>query len=117
VNNDYAITSPPLYINLETLFYANMSKGNYHSGLAAISEVISFFQQHRYFTQQTLPDLDPVIDKLNFEMRNLDVLDVNHVLGQFGAKYLPCVMYKVRLLPFDGPAISGRVAEVQGITP
>lgn len=116
-SGNFAVKSPSLYVLLDVMFYANMAKGSYDLALAEISEVISFFQQNRFFTPRSLPDLDPAIKKLAFEMRNLDLLDVNHVLGQFGAKYLPSVMYKVRLLPFDGPAASGQVGDVQGVQP
>lgn len=111
----YATVSPPLYINLYVLFYANLSGGKYREALSGISSTISFFQQTPTFTRDTLPDLDPQIEKLTFEFSNLDVTELNYVMGLLGAKYLPSVYYKVRLLPFKADAILGKVPAVQGL--
>lgn len=114
-NDTYSIVTPPLYIDLFVLFYANFFDRNYGEGLTMISETISFFQQYPVFTQDTLPGLDPVIDKLRFEMVNLAVSDLNYLMGMMSAKYLPSVYYKVRLLPFQSDAIKGEVPAVQGL--
>jgi hypothetical protein len=114
-NDTYSIVTPPLYIDLFVLFYANFFDRNYGEGLTMISETISFFQQYPVFTQDTLPGLDPVIDKLRFEMVNLAVSDLNYLMGMMSAKYLPSVYFKVRLLPFQSDAIKGEVPAVQGL--
>jgi hypothetical protein len=114
-NDTYSIVTPPLYIDLFVLFYANFFDRNYGEGLTMISETISFFQQYPVFTQDTLPGLDPVIDKLRFEMVNLAVSDLNYLMGMMSAKYLPSVYFKVRLLPFQSDAIRGEVPAVQGL--
>jgi Pvc16 N-terminal domain len=107
----YAIVSPPLYINLYVLFYANLA---YKVALSTISATISFFQQMPTFTRDSLPGLDPQIDKLSFEFTNLDITELNYVMGLLGTKYLPSVYYKVRLLPFQGDAVMGQVPAAQG---
>ena len=107
----YAIVSPPLFINLFVLFYANLA---YKVALSAASSVVSFFQQTPTFTRDTLPGLDPQIDKLQFEFTNLDITDLNYVMGLLGTKYLPSVYYKVRLLPFQSDAMSSTTPAAQG---
>jgi len=107
----YAIVSPPLYINLYVLFYANLA---YKVALGAISATISFFQQTPTFTRDTLPGLDPQIEKLSFEFTNLDITELNYVMGLLGTKYLPSAYYKVRLLPFQADAMMGQVPAAQG---
>lgn len=114
-NGDFVTKSPPLYVGLYVVFYANMTHSNYEQGLSAISSTISYFQQNPSFTQQTIPDLNPAIERLTFEFKNVDLLDWNHVVGMLGVNYMPSVMYKVRLLPFDGRAIGGRVPAVEGL--
>jgi len=113
--NSYAVVAPPLYIDLYVLFYANFSGKNYREGLTAISRTITFFQQNLWFTQSTLPDLDPRIDKLTFELTNLDPIDLNYILGLTGAKYLPSVYYKVRMIPFVSDAMQAQSPAVQGL--
>jgi Pvc16 N-terminal domain len=113
--NSFAVVSPPLYIDLFILFYANFSGKNYREGLTAISRTITFFQQNLWFTPATLPGLDPRIDKLTFELTNLDPIDLNYILGLTGAKYLPSVYYKVRMIPFVSDAMQAQSPAVQGL--
>ena len=113
--NRYAVVAPPLYIDLFILFYANFSGKNYAEGLAAISRTIAFFQQNLWFTHDNLPDLDPRIDKLTFEMTNLDAVDLSYLMGLTGTKYLPTVYYKVRMIPFDSEAIQAEAPAVKGL--
>jgi hypothetical protein len=113
--NRYAIVAPPLYIDLFVLFFANFSDSNYAEGLGVISQTIAFFQRSPWFTQDSLPGLDPDIEKLTFEMVNLEMADLNYLMGMIGAKYLPSVLYKVRVLPFRSEAMQGQVPGVQGV--
>ena len=113
--NRYAVVAPPLYIDLFILFYANFSGKNYAEGLSAIQRTITFFQQNLWFTHDNLPGLDARIDKLTFEMTNLDPTDLNYILGLTGAKYLPSVYYKVRMIPFESDAMQAQVPAAQGV--
>ncbi|MDX1998909.1 MAG: DUF4255 domain-containing protein [Thermoanaerobaculia bacterium] len=111
----FAVVPPPLYIDLYLLFWANFTEKNYPEGLELIAYTITFFQQNPVFTHETLPGLDPSIDKLTFEFTNLDLTELNYLLGLFGAKYLPSVYYKVRLIPFVSDAIQRETSAVQGV--
>lgn len=99
--------APPLYIDLYVLLYANFSDKNYQQGLVMISETISFFKQNPSFTDENLPGLDAVTNKLTIEMVSLDFADLNYLMGLLGVKYLPSVYYKIRLIPFFNEARSG----------
>jgi hypothetical protein len=114
-NDSYVVVAPPIYINLYLLLYANFSDGHYRDGLAMISDTIAFFQQNSYFTQSSLPGLDPVINKLAVEMVNLDLHEVNYLLGMMGAKCLPSVYYKLRLIPYDSDDMQAQTGGVQGV--
>ncbi|MEM9596575.1 MAG: DUF4255 domain-containing protein [Acidobacteriota bacterium] len=114
-NETYASVPAPLYINLYVLFMANFFNRNYAEGLSLISRVISFFQQNPVFTHQSLPSLDPSIDKLTFEMVNLDEVGLNYLLGLVGCKYLPTTYYKLRMIPFQTDAMEAEVPAVQGL--
>lgn len=111
----FAIVKPPIYVNLHLMFMANFSDKNYGDGLAAISRILSFFQQNPCFTQANAPDLQPGIDKLTMDMENLTPVDVNYVMGILGTKYLPSVYYRLRLLPFDANAVQARTYGVMGV--
>jgi hypothetical protein len=113
--NQYGLITPPLYIDLFVLFFANFNDKNYPEGLGVISRTISFFQQNPWFTRENLPGLDPEIDKLTFEMVNLEMTDLNYLMGMIGAKYLPSVYYKVRVIPFRSDAMRAQVPPVHGV--
>ncbi len=110
----FALVQPPLYIDLFILFIANFYDRNYVQGLGMISRTISFFQQNPWFTRDTLPALGPGIDKITMEFTNLDLLEVNYLMGMLGTKYLPSVYYKLRMLPFGSDAMQADVPAARG---
>jgi hypothetical protein len=111
----YAVVAPPLYIDLYLLFMANFQDRTYAEGLALISRTISFFQQNPYFTPDSLPGLPADITKLQFEFTNVELTELNYLMGLAGVKYLPSVYYKVRLLPFADDALLATVPGVSGL--
>lgn len=113
-NGEFGIVSPPLYIDLHLIFLANFVDHAYPNGLVAISRIISFFQQTPAFTHATAPDLPPSVDKLTLEFTNLSPMDANYVLGMLGARYLPSVFYKLRMIPFASDAMSSRAYPARG---
>ena len=110
----YQVVQPPIYIDLYILFLANFYDDRYAQGLAMISRTISYFQQNPWFTTAIMPDLPPAIDRLTMEISNLDLLEVNYLMGMIGAKYLPSAYYKLRMLPFTSDPIRGVVQPVEG---
>jgi hypothetical protein len=50
-------------------------------------------------------------------MVNLEMTDLNYLMGMIGAKYLPSVYYKVRVIPFRSDAMRGQVSAVHGVEP
>jgi hypothetical protein len=114
-NNEYSIVAPPLYVDLYVWVIANFYDPNYAEGLGMISLAISFFQQNPVFTPATLPDLPPGVDRLTWEMTNLDPLNLSYLMGIAGVKYLPSAYYKVRMIPFIGGAVQRQEPGVAGI--
>lgn len=93
--------SSALTINLYVLFSAYFSNGNYPEALRFISFIIAYFQQNSVFTRLNTPRLDKDIEKLVFELATISPEQLNNVWGSLGAKYMPSVIYKVRMLTFD----------------
>ena len=88
--------NPEIKLNLFVLIVANFS--NYRTGLEFLSAAIRFFQSKSVFTPANTPALNVAIQKLIVEMMTLSFEQQNHKWGSLGAKYLPSVMYKVRML-------------------
>lgn len=111
----YSQVAPPLYVDLYVLVTANFYDAGYTEGLTALTQAISFFQQNPWFTPATLPGLPPGVDKLTWEMANLEPMGLSYVMGLAGIKYLPSAYYKVRMLPFQGGATQAQLPAVQGV--
>lgn len=109
-----AVVSPPLYIDIHLMFMANFTEKNYSDGLAAISRLISYFQQTPYYDSSNAPMLVPAFDKLTLEFENLSPVDVNYVMSMLGTRYLPSAFYKLRMIPFASTAMQGRAYAVGG---
>ncbi|MEY2632022.1 MAG: hypothetical protein RIR00_676 [Pseudomonadota bacterium] len=97
-------SAPPLHLNLFVMLSAHFSGSNYPEALKLLSAAIQFFQQKPVFTHQNTPDLDPRIDKLVLDIENLSVQDQASLWGSIGNKYQPSVLYKIRMVTFDGQA-------------
>jgi len=96
-----ATSYPPLYLNLFVMVAGHFSGGNYPEALKFISNTISFFQSHPVFDHQNSPDLDGKIEKLIMDIENLNMQDLSNLWGVLGGKYLPSILYKVRMVVFD----------------
>lgn len=101
-DNKLKVAPPPLYVDLSVMLVANFGPDSYAEGLGAISRTISFFQQHPVFDQANMPSLDPAVGRLTFELSNLSIPEVNDLITLAGIRYHPLVLYKVRMIPFDG---------------
>jgi hypothetical protein len=116
--NKAGVVNPPVYVNIYVLIMAYFEGQNYTEGLKYLSYVINFFQTNCVFNRHNLPGLDRGIDKLTFELANIEPSALSYVLSMTGAKYLPSVYYKVRMFAFQQYAIQGEVSVVsQGDNP
>jgi hypothetical protein len=88
--------NPEIKLNLYILISAYFN--DYATGLEYLSGAVRFFQGTNVFTHQNTPSLDPSIQKLIIELYTLNFEQQNHLWGSLGAKYLPSVVYKVRMI-------------------
>lgn len=96
INGQEVRVQPELKLNLYVLFIAN--RNNYEESLKFISHVITFFQGKNVFTPQNSPELDSDIEKLIVELSTVTYEQLNNLWGAMGAKYMPSVLYKIRML-------------------
>ncbi|GGI52872.1 DUF4255 domain-containing protein [Oxalicibacterium solurbis] len=96
-----AVGAQPLFLNLYVMVAANFNGTSYPEALKLISSAISFFQRQAVFDHQSTPDLDPRIERLILDLENLKIQDLNNVWGLLSGKYLPSVLYKVRMITID----------------
>ncbi len=96
--------APPLYIDLHVGFIANFSGRSYARGLESISRTISYFHNNFYFDASNIPGFPPEINKITFELIDMNVKDTKDIVEMLGVHYRPAVFYKVRMLPFTSYA-------------
>ena len=105
--------SAPLHLNLSLMFAAYFAGSNYPEALKSISTTVRFFQMNPVFDHQNTPDLDRDIERLSLEIENLDIQQLSNLWGILSTRYLPSIMYKVRMVTIDANAVK---AEVPNIT-
>ncbi|MCP5275673.1 MAG: DUF4255 domain-containing protein [Burkholderiales bacterium] len=101
-------SSAGLHFNLYVMLTANFSGTNYAEALKFLSSTISFFQRNPLFTHQNTPDMDRRIEKLILDIENLSIQDLSNLWSALGGKYMPSILYRIRMVTFDAEEISGR---------
>lgn len=100
------VTNPDIKLNLYIQFAAfsdNKASGlsAYERSLLLLDQVVFFFQYRSVFSNSQYPVLmNSGIEKLLVEPVSLTFEQLNHLWATLGAKYLPSVIYKCRMLIF-----------------
>lgn len=93
--------NPEIKLNLLIMLAISPAKTDYAGALERLSEAITFFQGTSFFEKAWFPALGPEIEQLSVELYSLTLEQQNQLWASLGAKYLPSVVYKVRLLVID----------------
>jgi hypothetical protein len=107
-----ASQSQPVHLNLLVMFAANFGGSNYPEALKFLSSTVSFFQSRPLFNHQNAPDLDRRIDKLTLEIENLSLSDLSNLWGILSGKYMPSVLYRMRLVSIDASQINALLPRI-----
>lgn len=109
---------PAAHLNADLLLAFEFQ--DYATSLHNLSKTIEHFQRKPLFTPSTQsePDSEPfptTIEKLAFEMLNLNFEELNHLWGAIGAAYVPSVVYRVRLVKAqaDAAAVTPELTTIQ----
>jgi len=103
----------PVHLNLLLVFSSHFA--NYMTALTRLSQVVTYFQNHKRFDPATFPGvltglpLDSNL-KVTMELVSLNLEELNHVWGALGGRALPFVTYRARLVVMQ----EDRVAEGAG---
>lgn len=99
---DYSLNTP-FNFNMDVLVTGLFS--DYAESLKFLSEAIYFFQAKNVFNHQNSPGLDDRIQQLTFEVIKLSYHEAHSLWTALGAKYMPSVLLKVRMLSFQSDEI------------
>jgi hypothetical protein len=107
--------NPNIKLNLYILISANFAAGDaggntnttgiYTEGLKQLSYVIGFFQGKNVFTPDNSPALPAELKRLVIELYSYSFEQQYNFWSVVGAKYLPSVLYKVRMLVYQEKAL------------
>lgn len=106
-NTGIVYQKPTIFLNLYVLFATNLN--SYEESLTRLSYIIQFFQFQNVFTTLDSPGLPQGIDKLIFDLKTLSFQDLNNLWGILGSKYLPSVVYILRLVTISSDFEMGNV--------
>ena len=106
-NGDVTVSKQraPIYLNLYVLFAVNLRR--YEDALDYLSRIIIFFQKQNVFEGQSYPELSAVnIERMVFDLYSLRFEELNQMWGVLGGKYVPSVLYRIRLIALqDAPEV------------
>ncbi len=91
--------NPKVHLNLYVLFSAN--RNNYLEALKNISYVVQFFQYRNVFDAGNSPDLPMKVERLICDLCSFSFEQSNQMWSVLGGKYIPSVLYKVRLVHIE----------------
>ena len=100
------VTAPPLHLNLYLMVAGYFNGSNYQESLKFISNTVRFFQAQPVLNHANTPEMDPRIDRLVLDIENLDIQQLSNLWGVLSGKYLPSVLYKVRMVTVDAGAVT-----------
>ncbi|HUG26174.1 DUF4255 domain-containing protein [Piscinibacter sp.] len=106
------MSNAPIHLNPMVMFAANFGGSNYPEALKFISSAISFFQGRPVFDHQNTPELDGRIDRLVLEMEPLSVSDLSNLWGILSGKYVPSVLYRMRMVTIDSAQLTSQAPRV-----
>ena len=116
--------NPEIKLNLFILISANFQDtqdadpADYEEGLKQLSYVIAFFQSKNVFTPSNSPsmsEIDSNLQKLVVELYSYSFEQLYNFWTVVGAKYLPSVLYRVRLIRFQERSIKSTALPIEKI--
>lgn len=110
-----SVKNPPINLDLYIMFSANFTDTNYLEGLRFLSLVTRFFQGKSLFSPRDTPGLSASHQKITFNMFNLDIGNLSNLWGAIGAKYMPSVVYKVRMITISEDRLLDELTPLGGL--
>ena len=107
------LAPPPVCLNLRVMFAASFNSGHYAQALRLLAAAIGFFQSRPQLDHHNTPELDSRIDRLALDIENLGFGELANVWGLLGGRYLPSVLYRMRMVSIDARHV---LAEATRIT-
>lgn len=99
------VLPPPLKLNLVLLFAGRFQQ--YAQALRTLSHLLSFMHARPLFTPADSPGMPPGIERLALELLSWTPEQLNQMWACLGAKHLPSVVYRLRMVVLQDSEPSG----------
>lgn len=96
---------PALNLNLYLLFAARFT--HYDQAIKYLSHILTYFQARRVFTREKYAAMNRGLSRLVVELQRVDYEQLNQIWAFIGAKHLPSVIYRIRMVPVQEGAQTG----------
>ena len=90
------VLPPPLKLNLVLLFAGRFQQ--YDQALRTLSLILSFFQARPLFTPASSPALPEGVERVAMDLLSYGPEQMNQMWACLGAKHLPSVVYRLRMV-------------------
>jgi hypothetical protein len=109
------LTNPPFNLNLYVLFSAYYAPLKYLEALKTLSLTMGFFQGKQVFTPANTPGMPASVEKIVVEMVNMDLKDISNFWTALGAKQMPSVLFKIKMVSITADMVMEEFAPITGI--
>jgi hypothetical protein len=96
---NYADGNPSERFNIDLLICSNFD--DYAETLRFLDAVILFFQVHSYLDANSFSSIPPGLTRLEFDIEKINYVQMQGLWTAMGAKYLPSVLYQMRLMTYQ----------------
>ena len=113
--NSSSFVNPPVSLNLQIMFTAFFN--NYAESLKQLSLILACLQTKPVFDRNNTPALLGLeTPKLILELNTLPLEQQHYIWSMIGLRYLPSVIYRVRMLTIFERDVISEVANIKEIT-
>jgi hypothetical protein len=104
IDESVSFSNPEIYLNLYLLIAIKPSDtggDNYGIALSRLSLVLEYFQAYSFFEDVGINGSPKKIEKMMVDLYTLSFEQQNQIWTSIGSKYMPSVVYKIRLVVID----------------
>ena len=101
----YTSFSPSQHFNLDIMVTSIFE--DYSESLKFINAALLFFQIHPTFNSTLFSSFPKGLERLDFNIEQIDYKDMHNLWSALGGKYRPSVIYKTRLITVQGNETQG----------